>query len=49
MVIVFVKLKYILPEKISEYSDFVDLNLIVVTNKEVKAYIIILYLYKLNT
>lgn len=45
-------LKNILSKTILKYNNFANLNLIInlviIINKEEKAYIIILYLYKLN-
>lgn len=49
IIIVFVKSKQVLLKKILEDSDFINLNLVVVSNKKEIIYIIILYFYKLYT
>lgn len=49
IIIVFVKSKEVLLKKILEDSDFISLNLVVVSNKKEIIYIIILYFYKLYT
>lgn len=46
---IFLETKYILLKKILENSNFADLNLVVVLNREEKIYIIISHFYKSNT
>lgn len=46
---IFIEIKYVLPKKILGNSDFGNLKLIVIFNKEISINVIILYLYKLYT